>query len=395
MPLYLAKIEIFTHSILPRTKFLFSIVLLTGVLTSCIKPFVPDIKTSDLKKYVVSGMVLDGDGYQKVNVSASSPINDPQYTPVTQCLVTIIDANSNQYQMTDNGDGSYTNWIDPVLLVPGSSFKVQVHTFDGQVLESDYDLMSKAPEVDSVYFLRKDIEGNMPGSYTLGIQFYLDLKGTNNDGRYYLWNVFETYEYHTDYPITSYYDGEIHQVDPPDYSKNVCWRTNKIPKIFTLSTENLTENKYKELPLQYVDNQTTKLAYGYSVLVEQLALSEAAYHYWDQMRINSSHEGGLYEQQPLAIKGNVHNLTHPDEEVLGFFCVAAVSRKRIFVQNVPNLPLEFSTYCSPAELRFGPSEIPPSQWPAYLSPGFMWLNNECVDCLIFGGINIKPDFWPN
>jgi len=199
MTVSVTKTEIFTRGVLPGFQFLLSVMLLAGVLVSCIKPFVPDIKTSDLKKYVVSGMVMDGDGYQKVNVSVSSPINDPQYTPVTQCFVTIVDANGNQYQMTDNGDGSYTTWIDPVLLVPGSSFKVQVLTFDGQVLESDYDLVSKAPEVDSVYFLRKDIEGNMPGSYTLGIQFYLDLNGTNNDGRYYLWNVFETYEYHTDY----------------------------------------------------------------------------------------------------------------------------------------------------------------------------------------------------
>ena len=62
MTVSVTKTEIFTRGVLPGFQFLLSVMLLAGVLVSCIKPFVPDIKTSDLKKYVVSGMVMDGDG---------------------------------------------------------------------------------------------------------------------------------------------------------------------------------------------------------------------------------------------------------------------------------------------------------------------------------------------
>jgi len=382
-----------------RINIILFLLMFTLFISACIKPFEPNIKSSDLKKYVVSGQVTNGDGNQIVNVSITSSINDPQYLPVTSCSVAIVDDKNHRFAMNDEETGDYTTWIDPNYLVPGAVFMVEVTTPDGIKLVSDYDTMSRAPAVDSVYFVRKDIEGNTPGTYTLGIQFYINLNGDNTDGHFYLWDLFETWEYHADYPLEWWYDGTIHHEVPPDYSRNVCWRTLKIPKIFTLSTNNLVENKSEMIPLQYVDNRTSRLAYGYSLLVEQIALSESAFNYWDQLRINSGQDGGLYEQQPLSVKGNMHNLTRPDDEVIGFFSVNFVTQKRIFVNPIAYLPLDFETYCSPTALRKGLREFIPRDYPAYLMGDEVtwfpvWLNHECVNCLLLGGINVKPEFWP-
>jgi len=382
-----------------RTNIIFFILVLALLVSSCVKPFNPKIKTADANKYVVSGQLTNVDGSQTVNVSRTSSINDPKFLPVKGCDVRILDKNKNSFAMTDIGKGEYSTWIDPKFLVPGASFMVKVITPDGDTLVSDFDKMAKAPKVDSVYYIRKDIEGKIPGQLTKGIQFFLNFKGNDSDSRFYRWNIYETWEYHAEYPLEWYYDGTVHHVYPPDYSRKVCWRTLKIPKIFTLSTNNLMKNNYNKFPLQFVDNQTSRLAYGYSMLVEQFALSEAAYNYWDQLRINSSQAGGLYEKQPLAIKGNIRDLSHPDKEVLGFFSVASVTDKRIFVSNVPNLPLQFYTYCNSHSLRMGLKEISPSDYPAYLMGNHktyfaVQLDGECVNCLLLGGTNIKPNFWP-
>ena len=382
-----------------RINLIIFILVSLMVISSCIKPFEPKIKSTDAHKYVVSGQVMNGDGNQTVNVSVTSSINDPQYQPVTGCLVVILDENENQFDMNDVGNGDYTTWIDPGFLVPGNSFMVEVTTPDGIKLASDFDQISSAPVVDSVYYIRNDIEGNIPGQFTLGIQFYLNIKGNDVNSRYYRWNLLETWEYHADYPLEWWYDGTIHHEVPPDYSRKVYWRTRKIPEIFTLSTNNLLENKSEMIPLHFIDNRTSRLAYGYSLLVEQFALSEAAYNYWDQLRINSGQDGGLYEQQPLSVKGNIKNLTYPDEEVLGYFSAVSVTYKRIFVSHVPDLPLDFETYCDPAVLRKGLKEFTPKDYPAYLMGDEVtwfpvWLNNECVDCTMLGGINVKPEFWP-
>jgi len=146
-----------------------------------------------------------------------------------------------------------------------------------------------------------------------------------------------------------------------------------VKNIYTLSTNLLAENKFKHMPLHFVDNYSSqRLKYGYSLLVRQYSLSDEAYKYWDKIRINTNEQGGLYAKQPLAIKGNLKNLTFPDQQVLGFFGASEVKSKRIFIRKVENLPCEYID-CEP--------ETKPEL--------------QCVDCLSVGGTNVKPYFWPD
>jgi hypothetical protein len=365
-------------------------------------PYEPHIETRDINKYVVSGQVTDNSEYQTVSISMASPAGDPQFIPVSGCYARITDDKKNQFVMQESADeaGIYKVQIDRSYLKPGISFKIDIITPDGSSIVSDFDRMPKCPEVDSVYYLRKDVFTDIPGEVAKGIQFYVDLDGGDINSRYFRWELIETWEYHVAYPREWFYDGSVHHIFPPDYSRLVCWSTKLIKNIYTLSTENLIENKYQMLPLNFVDNLSSRLLYGYSLLINQFALSEAAYSYWDQMRINSSEQGGLYEKQPLSITGNLHNTTDPDQKVLGFFSASSVKSKRIFVRNVENLKIEFSGYCSPMVLEHGGFlAINPEDYPAFLmgdEKGYrmVTLGTECVDCLFLGGTNIKPDFWP-
>ncbi|HPT03330.1 MAG TPA: DUF4249 domain-containing protein [Bacteroidales bacterium] len=369
------------------------------VLASCVKSYEPLIKSSDRSKYVVSGNITDAGGQQKVNVSMTSAIGDPEFIPVEGCLVMIRDDKGHDFDMTDSGNGDYFAIIDPAFLKAGVSFKVIIHIPDGTDIESDYDKMPECPEIDSVYFILQNLPTNDPEVFEHGIQFYVDLNGKETDSRFYRWEAIETYEYHARYPREWWYDGVIHHIWPPDYSRKVCWRTSLIENIYSLSTMNLAENRYKQFPLHFVDNKTTKLAYGYSLLVNQYALSEATYFYWEQLKNNTRNDGNLYEKQPVSIQGNLHNLTHPEIDVMGNFSAVSVKSKRIFIRNVENLELDFSDYCDPMRLERGLREIDPMEYPVFLMDGIngyhlVQLSPYCVDCLELGGTNVKPDFWP-
>jgi hypothetical protein len=373
--------------------------VLAIMIPSCIIPYEPNIKTRDINKFVVSGQVTDNNEYQTVSVSMASPVGNPQYIPVSGCYVRILDDKGNEFIMQESSEGIYRVRIDKSYLSPGTSFKVVILTSDGISIESDFDQMKECPDVDSVYFFRRDIIDRW-GLDIKGIQFYLDLDGGNIDSRFFRWELIETWEYHADYPREWYYDGIVHHIYPPDYSRKVCWTTESVKNIYTLSTENLIENRYHMLPLNYVGNNTSRLMYGYSLLINQFAMSEAAYSYWDQLRINSSEQGGLYEKQPLVVTGNLHNNTDPDQKVLGFFSASSVKSKRIFVKDVENLKLDFLSFCTPAPLgRFGLKEIGPDEYPAFLMGDklgyyLVQLSIYCVDCLSLGGTTIKPYFWP-
>jgi hypothetical protein len=384
-----------------QNNILYIIALLALMLTSCIKSYEPVIESKDANKFVVSGQVAKGDSVQYINVSMTSPIGKPEYIPVIGCTVTVIDDKNNNYTAIDLLDGNYACFIPESALTAGSSFKVEIITSDGVNLVSDFDQIYPGPDIDSVYYHVEEIATNNPEFFINGIQFYVDLNAESSDSHYFRWEAIETWEYHSTWPREWYYDGQIHHIWPPDYSRSVCWRTNTVKNVFTLTTQNLSENKYRLFPLQYVDNHNSaRLVYGYSLLIRQYALSNAAFVYWDKLRINSNTQGGLYDKQPLAVRGNLRNVTHPDEIVLGFFGASTVASRRIFVSNVPGLPITYDPACNPSPpLRKGAKDIDPRDYPAYLYgdyEGFSWrlLDTECVDCLTVGGTNVKPAFWP-
>jgi hypothetical protein len=371
-------------------------------MNSCIKTFEPIIESNDAVKFVVTGEVSNGNPIQRINISTTSPIGEPRYIPVSGCIVKIIDDKENSYDAIDIQDGNYEVYIPESALTVGSSFKVDIFTPGGINISSDFDQLNECPDVDSIYYVLKDVPTPNPKKSIKGIQFYIDLDASMTNSHYFRWEALETWEHHSTWPREWYYDGTVHHIFPPDYSRFVCWNTRLVKNIFTLSTKDLVQNNYSFFPLHFVDNySTSRLVYGYSVLIRQFALSEAAYAYWEKIRINSSLQGGLYEKQPLAIRGNMHNITNPDQNVLGFFGVSSVKVKRIFVSNVPDLPLEYDPNCIPgAPMRGGLKEITEAEYPAYLDGNhetyFMrLLETACVDCLSFGGTNVKPAFWPN
>jgi len=369
-------------------------------ITSCIKTYEPEIVSNDAVKFVVSGQVSQGDSIQIINVSTTSKIRMPIYIPVSGCKVAIIDSKGMSYNATDMLDGNYEVIIPKNELTPGASFKLEIQAPNGDKIVSDFDQIQECPDVDSVYYIQKTVSTNVAGINIQGIQFYINLEAEETTCRNFRWEVYETWEYHSEYPIEWFYDGLVHHVEPPDFSRMVCWKTALVNNIYVLTTKYFTQNKYRHFPLHFVDNySSSRLDYGFSLLFKQYAMSEEAAAYWENIKINSEQKGGLYEKQPLAVNGNLKNLTHPDHEVLGFFETSSVKTKRIFVKPIPDMPLKYDLGCRLFELKGGIRSIPSSRYPAYLLGNMLgyqdvMLEPRCVDCLKLGGTNEKPVFWP-
>jgi hypothetical protein len=374
-------------------------VLIMLLMFACIKPYKPVIESDAENKLVVSGRVTNVEGWQEVDISMSSPIGNPQYLPVSGCMVKILDDKGNIFPLTENDAGKYRAWIGNEFLNPGRSFKVNVVTPQNEIVESSYDtLMSHVP-LDSVYYILEDVPTGNPDITLRGMQFYVDLDAEGYTSRNFKWEVTETFEVHARFPVEYYYDGTFHQVLPPDSTNLKCWATGLVRNVYTLTTKGLSANVFHKYPLQFVDGHSQRLAYLYSILVKQLVLSESAYNYWEMVRINSTELGGLYEKQPVAIKGNLVNLTHPDKDVLGYFSAASESSRRYFYKDVAGLEIDFESYCN--EELLGPlgwKVYSKNDYPIYyhynLQHLIRILNWECVDCRLLGGSTVKPDFWP-
>jgi hypothetical protein len=258
--------------------------------------------------------------------------------------------------------------------------------------------------MSDVYYEPEGVPNVNPQIAVEGIRFFVDLDAESVPTRNFMWELTETWEFHSVYPIEWYYDGALHHVLPPSDSLRICWQTNFQKNVFTLTTKNFSKNRYNHFPLHLVDNySSSRLQFGYSLLVRQYALSDQAFAYWQKIQYNSNDQGGLYEKQPMVLKGNLHNLTNPEQQVLGFFGAGEVKSKRIFIKSVEGMPILYDRGCSadgeiPRRMKL--NAIPFTAFPAYLYATeygflFIFLEPYCYDCRkAAGGDTIKPAFWP-
>ncbi|KPL26560.1 MAG: hypothetical protein AMS23_01310 [Bacteroides sp. SM1_62] len=362
---------------------------------ACIENYRPEIEYIESNKYVVYGEVMTGQEDHIVSVALASSIQEPKYMPLSECFVRIVDMSGKSFDGNELEEGKYAVRIPPENIMPGMAYRLEILTPAGTSLVSEYEELLDSPDIDSVYYKRENIATNNPEHFIEGIQFYLDLDAPGAKYSYYKIDVIETFEYHSELPLECYYDGDMHCVDPPDYSHMICWATKQIKDIFLLNAAELQENAYKLFSLHFVDNTTQRLKYLYSVLVKQYTIDEAGYVYWDQVRQNNLEQGSMYETQPLPAKGNLVNLTNPEQEVLGYFQVSCAKTKRIFVKDVPDLTFDFYPECgiwglfTPLRLR------DPRFYPIYLTGG-KEVSPDCIFCemSLLGGTTERPDFWP-
>lgn len=373
----------------------YKILILISILffNSCIEEFKPALDKQEINKYVINGKITNQEGYHVVYISKSSEIDNPQKNPVSNCDVKIKDDQGNIFQLSEYEKGEYKAFIEKSYLKTGNAIKIEIITPEGDLIQSEYDTLTNCPEISDFYYsieerLTSDPENDLPT-----IQFYIDYNGSNSNARFIKWNLEETWEYHSEYPLKWYYDGIIHMLEEPDYSKQICWTHRFIPENFILSTENITENIYFKFPLHSIPNTSNKLAIGYSLLIKQYALSKSAYIYYEKLNSNIINDGGLYESQPQQIKGNLLNVTNPDETVLGYFEVSGIQTKRIYFEPIIDFPLNMTDICEPTPVYI--AFLKGAYCYIWISDDVYFLDDHCVDCTVLGGTTEKPEYWPN
>jgi len=231
----------------------------------------------------------------------------------------------------------------------------------------------------------------------------MDFTIEKDSARYLRWKLTETYEIRNPENEPWIYDVDrILKVMPDSSSWFTCWITHELPDIYTMDMGNVEGERFREMPLNYVSTDTRRLHYRYSMLVQQISLSKAAFRYWDELGNNLQSRGNMFDVQPSILPGNICSVDNDEELVIGFFGISDVTEKRIFVEDVPGLKIyKNPTYCAPQQF---PKYL---QWrhlstlPIYLSKGFLYgerkfgqVNKYCVDCRDYkGSSHIKPDFW--
>ena len=380
--------------------------------THCISPYEPDIQGKS-GLLVVDGSIIKGRATQVINISKTSSISQPEYLPVENCSVRIMDDTGNEFVFDEESPGKYVANISDAWLNYNKQYMLIFTTSSGDVYESNYQRLLETDEVDSLYGIREDHYSPVTEEETAsGIQFYVDLDAPENASRYYRWVLEETWENHVEGEIWGVYDGNTIKRFYPSDSLRRCWKTEDVTGLYSASTVSLSENRIKKVPLHFVESNSSKLFVKYCATIKQYALNADAYDYWFEKERELNESGNIYAIQPSQPKSNIHNISNPDELVMGFFWVASCAEKRVFVKNPAPSPTPVScnslgVYCESTNFKDITDRLyfaltsfadiltePPlyiavrygTQYSIYLTP---W----CVDCRWLGGSARKPDFW--
>lgn len=69
----------------------------------------------------------------------------------------------------------------------------------------------------------------------------------------------------------------------------------------------------------------------YLVTIEQQSLTKSAYDFWELVDEQNNNVGSVFDTPPARIRGNLYNVTNPDDVVLGYFGASDFSKGHIIL----------------------------------------------------------------
>lgn len=375
-----------------KIKFLLIIVSFLLLLSGCMEEI--DLTSEKYKQaLVINGAITNKPGPYTVKISYSSRISYPQYKPVAGCTVTIEEKSGTVEQLMEVDTGMYKTSEGGIQGKVGHSYRVVVETPDGKTFQSDYQKIREPVGIDSIYHRFEHRTNPNTESDFEGYQFYISTETAQEKETYFLWQLKETYEYTADWPLvaTMHYGVMKENIDTDSIYR--CWKTNYVKEIFNENTLGLAIQQIKNHPLNYVTTESKRLQHKYSLLIKQFIINQDAYTYWNNIREQLSGEDFLYARQPFPIRGNMYNPSDEKQTVLGYFTVAGVTSRRVFVDS-PHVELNIDKCFVDHDLRF----INPLSFHAKLyftrdNNGLGMVQESCIDCRMEGGSLEKPNFW--
>lgn len=369
-----------------KTHILFLFILL--LLNSCITQFIPQIE-EEKELIVVQGLLTD-QGPVIIKLSTSLPLGQKsEAIPLTKCNVTITDDMGGSYFLPETVPGTYVTVYNGIV---GRTYTLHIKTNGSRnnfTYESFPVKMIPVPPIDSLYYEKRVIRESIENIKGIDeCQIYLDTQDPENNCRFYRWDYSETWVLRLLF----------------DVPNQTCWITNNSKSISIGSTAAIREDRIKSRPVTYISNITDRLRTKYSILVNQYSLNEEEYNYWQKLQKFTEQVGSLYDLIPASIPSNIVCIENPDEKVLGYFSVSAVSSKRIFIKDKFEGIIDQYAHCATDTLIGGPDFIKglgSSVWTLFDTPAVPFSSPRiriftetkgCADCTE-RGTTTKPIFW--
>ena len=368
---------------------------------SCIDPFIPETSRYVDMLFIECLLSDDPTAQSSLLISKAAPLRTAEYE--NKPLKPEAVSGANAFIVSDHGEtlpfsertaGSY-QLTEDFMPVRGHQYQLVV-IVENNTYTSDFEHLIPSPPIDTISFKPSIDKTGETGEILKGYRFFISTHEPEATPRFYRWSLDATFQYQVPYVATHIWDGNQTLAG----SNNMfitCWKTKTIPGIYIANTTGLSENRVTEVPLNFEFQYGDELSTRYSLRAKQHAISETAYRFWENLDKLVNQTGGLYENQPFRMEGNMHCLSDSTQFVAGIFEISGVSEARTFV----NRPSEFPIYPERCYMdTVGTDNYPWYRVPigAYLTYNkvadvYLIARERCYDCRERGGTIKRPPFW--
>jgi len=367
------------------------------LIQGCVYEFYPKSGKSE-NTMVIYGFISNEHKAHKIEVSTSSSIFQNEKIPVSGAIIYLHNDCGDSILLIEKEMGSYYT-PETYAGELGVKYMIDVSIPEGDHYKSDYVELIDVPDIKglSIEYIEKGVTPTTKAKK--GFQCYVDTDGSNSKQKYLRWELEETWEIETPFPVSYFWDGiTISTV----YIPRRCWRSGKIDDLFIGSSSNNQSNSLTNFPLSFTTDDTERLRIRYGITAKQYALTQEAYNFWKGVIDNTNLQGSMYNKQPYRVVGNIKNVDHPGEVVNGYFEASEMKSKSFAARGLfGNLPKTFDNCTSYGpflgdSILANPKLLPPNTYMYVVVGGYMAVPDlPCIFCKNAGATEIKPDFWNN
>ena len=394
-----------------KISYLIFVLIVSFCANSCVEPF--EIKTIAFESaLVVEATLSDELKKHEIKLSRTFKLEESSSLNESNAVVSIIDDSQISYEFEEVEEGKYVS-LKEFKAEPAKHYQLKILTSDGRSYSSIPTVLTNSTKIDEVYALSSN-DGNE-------ISIFVNSFNPNGDARYYRYDYEETYKIIA--PKWSAYDFKIIsevrpykvEIVPRTREEKVCYNTIYSDGIIQTESDNLNEDRVADFLVRKIHKDDFILSHRYSILVKQYVQSLEAYSFYKTLAELAGSESLFSQNQPGFVSGNLFSEDNNKEKVIGFFEVASVSSKRVFLN-----PIDFvnsdAIYIGDCSLRapkledeFGNSPLieaikAGSANYYVVNDGFKLMEiiepkgpyvvvySGCGDCNTYG-TNVIPEFW--
>lgn len=356
--------------------------------SSCVEPYSPPRIVTTKDRLAIDGFFDTSLNTLTVKIYRAVSLSDPdQPVPYSQATVTLETDDGSEYDVPYQGEGIYA--LPGMKVDKNKAYRVRVDA-GGHSYLSSFVKAEQTPPIDSLTYAYD----------TDNLYIYLFTHASGGVPYYFRWGFEETWAYHARFQ--SNFEVQDKQVVPRKNDIYRCWLTRESSTIDVKSTEALSSNVVQYHLLTIIPYNSIKLSFKYSILVHQFSISKDEYVFWDQLANTTENLGSLFDSQPSQVNGNIVMLDTGEPQP-GYFSVGNSTQMRLTIDatKIPYVKRKLSyDNCGSTDY-----DTIPAYKAATISnvlrllgsvndgAAYTYAYQTCSDCLLFGGTNVKPDYW--